>query len=74
MSHRSITFSQDHDPEKRAQLREAIRARDLEALHKLLDEEGNYCSATEFDLAKQMLPEGLEAMSEYMRKHYYGCP
>lgn len=72
MSNRSITFSQDHDPEKRAQLREAIRARDLEALHNLLDGEGNYCSATEFDLAKQMLPEGLEVMSEYMRKHYYG--
>lgn len=72
MSNRSITFSQDHDPAKRAQLREAIRARDLAALHSLLDEEGNYIGATEFDLAKQMLPEGLDVMSEYMRKQFYG--
>lgn len=69
---RYIRKDRDHDPQKRQQLAEAIRAKDLKKLHELLDGEGNYVGAYEFNLACAYLTEALEPMTNYMLEHFYG--
>ncbi|MBJ6984020.1 hypothetical protein [Luteimonas sp. MC1750] len=56
---------------EKQQLAETIRARKVEELHALL-EDGVYVCAESYVLAKQFMPEQVEALNEHMRKTYYG--
>lgn len=58
---------------EREKLTEAIRQRKVKELHALLDE-GVYVCGSSFDLARQYIPEQVEALNEHMRTTYYGYP
>lgn len=58
---------------ERQKLTDTIRERKVKELHALLDE-GVYICGSSFDLARQFMPEHVEALNEHMRKTYYGYP